>query len=156
MVLKACSEVRLALSLSWLFVVALSNQERAGFLPSAFLCGGFYLNMSFSFINSIYLLQKQFKAEVTSLSESWHHKMTPVPGAGGTEWQLEEAGVALGSISLLLLHAEPQQQQHFSPGKSLSVPEQFPILGEPHKHWLCVNLNFINFEGTFLATVLLY
>lgn len=44
-----------------------------------------------------------------------------------------------------------------SPFHSLDPPHgEFLILGEPHGHWLHVNLNFIYFEGTFFTSVPIY
>lgn len=123
---KTCSEVRLALILYWLFVVVLSYQERAGFLPSASLHGAFCLKMRFGRLAAFLCCRSSSKLSLHRSQRAGSHKMTPVPRAGGTKWQLQEAGVALGSISLLLFHAEPQQQQQLSPGKSLSVPEPCP------------------------------
>lgn len=129
MVLKTYSEVRLALSLYWLFVVALSHQEQVDFLPSAFLHGGFYLNMRLSGLSAFICYRSSLKLRLHRFhgqQRTGSHKITPVPRAGGTKWQLQEAGVALGSISLLLLHAESQKEHQLSPGKSLSLPEPCP------------------------------
>lgn len=81
----------------------------------------------------------------------------PCQEAGRADWQLlpgESLERLLAAAFLFASPAGSQQENLVSPSASLSVlcsQGQFLTLGEPHKHWLCIRLNFIAtvFEVTF-------